>query len=108
MPEQTWPLADAARLVEREPRAARVQARGVTVAQVQQKDRFPLAVRKELGVHLVAVESAEGAAVQTERARRQYQIGALHRPDLVRCALTLIGRPARDVVRADAMTHSLG
>src|SRR5215813_6542599 len=70
---------DPAHLVELEAWQALEDLRGVAAAEIAQEVRFRAAVAEEGGVHLGVVEARHGAAVETDRARREDEIGALQR-----------------------------
>ena len=70
---------DAARVIERQPRIARMQAGRIPVAQIDQEVRLPPAVREKLFVDLGSVESADRSAVETQRASGEQHVAALQR-----------------------------
>src|SRR5689334_11620560 len=68
-------LEDAAGFVKAEAWIAREKLAGIAVTQIAEKIGFPLAVRKELRIHLLLVEAGHGSAIEAQGARGHKQVG---------------------------------
>jgi TPR repeat protein len=64
-------------LLEAKPRIARGQRGGVAVAQAANEIGLDVGLGEELAVDSGVVESGHGTAIQSERARSEYQIASL-------------------------------
>ena len=66
-------------MIEGQARGARIQRRGVAMTQSAKEIGFDLGAGEKLPVHTGAVKAAHGTAIQSQCARRHYEIGALDR-----------------------------
>src|SRR5208282_4007123 len=66
-------------LLESETGIARVQLAAVAIAEIAEEVHLPFAVGEKSGVHLGGIKAGHRAAIQSQGARREDEIGTLQR-----------------------------